>query len=233
MSAMKLYPVVHVRSNEHALELSQQALDAGADGVFLIDHLSPRDSDVLTDAYNHVRNGIGKEAFVGVNYLGLTPYNALTYLSTVKRHDIIDSLPDALWSDDATQSPDILMHRRNLSLDSMRYFGGVAFKYTSTYTDDPELAAILAARYASYTDVMTTSGPGTSLAAGVEKVQAMKNAIDQKQLALASGVAPENVKDYSQYVDIVLAASSIETKPYSGVFVDSKLHELIDAIHRA
>lgn len=229
---MKLYPVVHMQSNEHALELSEQALETGADGVFLIDHLSPRVSDILTDAYTYVRSELGREVFIGVNYLGLTPHNAVAYLSVVKQHDIIDSLPDALWSDDATRSANLLPYKHDFGLDAVRYFGGIAFKYTPTYTDDPELAALLATRYASCVDVVTTSGPGTSLAAGIEKVQTMKAAIGAQELALASGVSPDNVDQYRPYVDSILVASGIETKPYSGEFIDSKLRELVDAVHR-
>lgn len=232
MHTMKLYPVVHMQSNEHALELSEQALEAGADGVFLIDHLSPRISDVLTDAYSYVRSELGREAFIGLNYLGLTPHNAVAYLSAMKQYDIIDSLPSALWSDDATSSANLLSYKRDSGLAAVRYFGGIAFKYTSTYTDDPELAGILADRYKSYTDVVTTSGPGTSMAAGVEKVRAMKAVIGAQELALASGVTPDNAAEYAPYVDIVLAASSIETKPYSGVYVQSKLRDLVQAAHR-
>ncbi len=228
---MKLYPVVHMQSSEHALELSQHAFDAGADGVFLIDHISPRVSDVLTSAYEHVRNSLGREAFIGLNYLGLTPHDAYTYLGVLQQHDVIDVLPNALWSDDATRGPNILTHRNYHGLDAVRFFGGVAFKYTGSFTDDPELAADVAARYRSCVDVMTTSGPGTAMAASVEKVQAMKAAIGTQELALASGVSPDNVADYAPYIDSILAASSIETRSYSGVFVDSKLRELVAAVH--
>lgn len=230
---MKLYPVVHMRSSEHALELSQQAFDAGADGVFIIDHISPRVSDVLTSAYEHVRSELGREAFIGLNYLGLTPHDAYSYLSVMKQYDVIDVPPHALWADDATLGANILAHRDYHDLQAVRFFGGVAFKYTRSFTDDPELAAEAATRYRTYTDVVTTSGPGTAMAASVGKVQAMKAAIGDQELALASGVSPDNVADYAPYVDIILAASSIETKPYSGVFVDSKLRELVEAAHQA
>jgi predicted TIM-barrel enzyme len=229
---MKLYPVVHMRSNEHALELSEQALEAGADGVFLIDYLSPHVSDILTSAYEHVRSNLGKEAFIGVNYLGLTPHDAYSYLGALQQYDVIDTMPTALWADDATRGANILAHRNYHGLEAVRFFGGVAFKYTGSFTDDPELAADVAARYHSHVDVVTTSGPGTAMAASLEKVQAMKAAIGSQELALASGVSVANIADYAPYVDIVLAASSIETKPYSGVFIDQTLRDLVQTAHQ-
>lgn len=228
---MKLYPVVHMRSSAHALELSEQAFEAGADGVFLIDHISPHVSDILTSAYEHVRSNLGREAFIGVNYLGLTPHDAYSYLGALRQYDVIDSMPTALWADDATKGANILTHRNYHGLEAVRFFGGVAFKYTGSFTEDPELAGDTAARYRTHVDVMTTSGPATGSAASLGKVRAMKAAIGDQELALASGVSPENIADYAPYVDMVLAASSIETKPYSGVYIESKLRDLVQAAH--
>lgn len=221
-----------MQSNEHALELSQQALEAGADGVFLIDHISPRVSDILTNAYGYVRNALGREAFIGVNYLGLSPSDAVAYIAAAQRCELIDALPDALWSDNAVRDVNVLPYKRSLGLESVRHFGGVAFKYTDSYTDDPWKAGILAGQYASSVDVMTTSGPGTGSAADVRKVRAMKAMIGTQELALASGVSLENIEDYRPYVDSILAASSIETYSYSGEFIESKLHDLVQAAHR-
>lgn len=231
MSYMKLYPVVHMQSSAHALELSEQAFEAGADGVFLIDHLSPHVSDILTTAYEHVRSNLGREAFIGVNYLGLTPHDAYSYLGALQQYDVIDTMPTALWTDDATRGANILALRKYHGLEAVRFFGGVAFKYTSSFTDDPDLAGDIAARYRAHVDVMTTSGPATAVAASLEKVQAMKAAIGDQELALASGVSPANIANYAPYVDMVLAASSIETKPYSGVFIERTLRDLVQAAH--
>jgi len=230
---MKLYPVVHMKSNEHALELSQQAFEAGADGVFLIDHISPRVSDILTNAYNHVRSSLGREAFIGLNYLGLSPGDVVAYLAAAQAEDFIETLPDAVWSDDAVGGRDVVSYKRSLGLEAVRYLAGVAFKYTSSYTDNPIEAAILAREFAPLVDVVTTSGPGTGSAADVAKVAAMKAAIGSQELALASGVSLDNIEDYRPYVDTVLAASSIETYSYSGEFIDSKLRDLVQAAHRA
>lgn len=226
---MKIYPVVHVQSSEHAVRLTEQALGAGADGVFLIDHTG-QPPEYLTGVYHKVRRHIGREAFIGVNYLGAQPSEAIRMADNDSTKQV-----DAVWSDDAVAWDwlyNIPALKRDMDIEYIKYFGGVAFKYTPSYTDDPQKAADLAKHYANAVDVMTTSGPGTGYAAGVEKVAAMKEAIGKKELALASGISLENIDLYKRYVDYALVASSIETSPYSGEFVISKLNELIWAAHR-
>lgn len=231
---MKIYPVAHMRTNAHALELSEQILASGADGAFLIDHFSPQSHNRLTVAYQHVRQRLGREAFIGVNYLALSPLDAMAHLAASLRSGIIESMPDALWFDDVTR-----FDVRNLS-DTKKYygmedvdcFGGIAFKYTSQSTDDPELAAQWARQYASRVDVVTTSGAGTGFAADPAKVRAMKEAIGDQRLALASGISIENIKDYEEYVYAGLVSSSIETYKYSGEFVPEKLQQIVDVAHR-
>ncbi len=59
------------------------------------------------------------------------------------------------------------------------YFGGVAFKYQRP-VEDLTSAARIAARYM---DVVTTSGPGTGIAAARDKIVAMKEAVGDLPLA--------------------------------------------------
>jgi predicted TIM-barrel enzyme len=67
-----------------------------------------------------------------------------------------------------------------------------------------------AARIASrYIDVVTTSGPGTGQAAALEKIQVMKEALDDFPLAIASGITPENAVQYLPWADCVLVATGI------------------------
>ena len=85
------------------------------------------------------------------------------------------------------------------------YFGGVAFKYQRP-VEDLARAARLAVRYM---DVVTTSGPGTGIAAAREKIVAMKEAAGGFPLAIASGITPENVGDYLDVADCFLVATGI------------------------
>ncbi len=229
---MKIYPVVHLRSPEHALELSQQALEVGADGVFLIDHLSPRNLNVLDRAYNHVRRELGQSAWIGVNYLALSPSGAVNHMADMLEQGGIDSLPNAFWVDDGSADHlDLTRLREDRKVKDAEFFGGVAFKYTDTYTDNPSDAAGLVRTYGAGIDVVTTSGPGTGYAADARKVAAMKAVLGDRELALASGVSISNIEQY-RFVDRILAASSIETASYSGIFVDRKLNDLVQAAHR-
>ena len=58
----------------------------------------------------------------------------------------------------------------------------------------------------------------------------MKSVIGEQALALASGVSPENIESYASTVDHILVASSIETRPYSGILVEERLAALIDLV---
>lgn len=69
-------------------------------------------------------------------------------------------------------------------------------------------------------DITTTSGPGTGMAADLDKVIKIKQIITPgKQMALASGVNAENVVACLPYVDYFVVASSVETYSMSGILV--------------
>lgn len=228
---MKIYPVVHRHTEAQALKLTEQSFDAGADGVFLIDHLN-QDPDILTSTYSYVRHAMGREAFIGVNYLSLHPAKAVEHL---QRLFVGPDFPDALWADNAVRyTPSVLDVKRQHEIphNKLRYFGGVAFKGTASYTSDPYWASLLADAAKDEVDVVTTSGPGTGLPAHVDKVSIMKAAIGNRELALASGVDSSNIDTYKPHVDAVLVASSIETHSYSGEFDLAKLRELVQAAHQ-
>lgn len=50
-------------------------------------------------------------------------------------------------------------------------------------------------------------------------------------LAIASGMAVDDIEAFQGVVDEILVASSVETGLYSGVFDKRKLHALIDSAH--
>ncbi len=60
-----------------------------------------------------------------------------------------------------------------------------------------------------FMDVVTTSGPGTGHAVHVDKIRAMKEALGQFPLAIASGITAENVQDYLPWSDCYLVATGI------------------------
>jgi len=227
----EVYPVVHINDELTACRQAELALSLGADGVFLIDHVRPQEVERLFNVHNRVSDG---SAWVGVNLLGFRATAAATMLREGLRSGQLHRAPQGLWSDDAISdrsSPDVrtLLAASN-RLRNTRYFGGIAFKYTAHHTEDPELAAAQVRRYGHRVDVVTTSGPATGREASVDKLRAM-HAATWAPLAVASGVSPENVGNYTSVVDKILVASSVETGKYSGIFVKDRLKDMIDGAH--
>jgi len=61
-------------------------------------------------------------------------------------------------------------------------------------------------------DVVTTSGVATGHSADLEKINTFRRACGDSPLAVASGITPENVKQYIPMVDAVLVATGINFK---------------------
>lgn len=227
--AIEVFPVVHINDIREAADQASVAFEAGADGVYLIDHRA----GVPTRLINTF-NDVAKEhpdKFVGVNYLQYD--SAATAFDDVLLRESANELvrlPDGIWVDNADQSKETTMKIRAdfPHLNAIRYLGGVAFKYTDFYKEDPEEAAHEATRLMDYVDVVTTSGRGTGYAPSPEKIARMKEAIGpDKKLAVASGISSENIAQYGQTFDQLLVSTSIETEPYSGIFIPSRVAELI------
>jgi len=98
---------------------------------------------------------------------------------------------------------------------------GVAFKYQRP-VEDLASAARIAMRYM---DVVTTSGPGTGIAAEREKIVAMREATGDFPLAIASGITPDNVGDYLEVADCFLVATGI-SRSFSEIDA-GRLHRLL------
>jgi len=80
--------------------------------------------------------------------------------------------------------------------------------------------------------VVTTSGPGTGRKVNKEKLKKIREVIDpNKYLALASGVALDNINENLPYCDFFVVASSVETESMSGILVPEKVKQLAEAIH--
>ena len=194
-------PVIHVSSPDQACRNAEIAHHAGADGVFLINH-SIRAAELL-DIHAVVSQSFS-EWWIGVNCLDLPAV------------DVIEQVSDrvsGIWSDDAmilemeqdqSDADEVLAVIQESGWAGL-YFGGVAFKY-QRHVDDLRSAASIASRYMN---VVTTSGPGTGKPAHVEKIQAMKAAIGDFPLAIASGITPDNVQEYLPYSDCYLVATGV------------------------
>jgi len=203
-------PVIHVDHLEQARDNTKIAFDAGADGVFLINHYMSG-WDLLKIAEKIREEFPGK--WLGVNCLGF--YNTVAIQESVERGF------DGVWVDNAYIDEDTYIdedkaeqeraadiRKAHLALpnaDRVLYFAGVAFK-TQRPSKNPRLAAKLAG---PYMDVITTSGPNTAMAPDPDKIRQMRDGAGDHLLAIASGLTPENVRTYLPYTNCFLVASGI------------------------
>ena len=136
------------------------------------------------------------------------PLDVYFYLNTS------GTVPDAVWTDRFSLEPAYMDQMKALApqADARRalLFAGVSHKGTTTYTSDPIQSELMTRIADPYIDFVTTTGPRTGEAAPLDKVVAMRGALNHAKLAIASGVTPQNIGDYVPYTDAILVASSIE-----------------------
>jgi len=197
---MKLLPVIHVTDEAQALEQATIATEAGADGVWLINH--GIDAPELWRVFEAVRQK-DPGLWIGLNFLDLLPIEAM--------HQMTDMV-DGLWCDDGgirvagpTAQARAMWGLKESKGWKGQLFGGVAFKGQRPVED----CAAAAKLGAPVMDVVTTSGTGTGVAAAVEKIAGMKAGLGDRPLAVASGITPDNVLEYVAYVDYFLVATGI------------------------
>jgi predicted TIM-barrel enzyme len=230
---MEVYPVVHINDPETAKEQAELALDFGADGVYLIDHHGR--TQPIFDTMRKIR-AERPNSFIGVNFLGHTIDDVYEMIDRSSKDGGPNILPNAVWADDVQDNfvePESFLKqkKRSPTLTEIKLLGGISFKYTPTFTEDPKRASAETTRLRDAVDVVTTSGAGTGKAPTVEKLRAVKQAAGDKPVAVASGISTKNIKNFDGLVDQILVSSSVETRPYSGIFDEEKLKEIIQAAH--
>lgn len=216
----KIHVVVHVRSASQACGQVIAAVDAGVDGVWLIDHAG--DHRDLLSLTRLVRGSL-PSLWLGVNYLDL---------SVDRASALVDDGVNGLWSDNAHVhlDDDHEIAERARALRSARewdglYFGGVAFKGQRIETDLEGAVE----RAVPYVDVLTTSGTATGVAAPEEKIRRMHAALGgRRPLAVASGITPENVESYLPYVDYLMVNTGVSRNFYE--LDPDKLARLVEAV---
>lgn len=201
-----LLPVIHCVREAQVRLAAEAAMENGADGVFLINQ-----GGMVAREIAHLAGVLREDvASVGLNRLG----EHLMATADVARSNL-----DAVWSDYCDVPSDVRGR-------AWLFFGGVAFKYQPAVSD-VGLAAFEAVR--DGVDVVTTSGPATGSPPTVKKLAAMRAAIGDHALAVASGVTPENVEPFLAHVDAFLVASGIESS--FGVFDPARVRALAQAVH--
>ena len=204
-------PVIHVRDAAQAVRNAAVAIEAGAQGVFLINHDFPREE--LVPILGEVRARF-PSLWLGVNFLAVTGRDAFPVLGRLQAEGVEI---DAYWADDARIDERAAMDEqieaaaiaaaREESGWTGLYFGGTAFKkQRPVAAADHETAARTAA---GWMDAVTTSGVATGRAADRAKIAAFRRGCGDAPLALASGVTPENAAGYAPDVDAMLVATGI------------------------
>lgn len=194
--------VIHVENTDQAIRNARIAKEEGADGVFLINHQIP--AQLLLDCFDQVKQSF-PSLWIGLNFLDLNPLETLPMLPRNAAGIWIDNAGIYEEEPNPVRLAQSFAKNRNIYKHQCLYFGGVAFKYQGS-TKDPARAAKLAI---PFVDVITTSGDGTGIAADVEKIQLMKEAIGNHPLAIASGITPENVTEYMPHADCFLVATGV------------------------
>ena len=204
-------PVIHARDAAQAGRNAAIAIEAGAQGVFLINHDFTHEE--LVPILAEVRARF-PSLWLGVNFLAVTGRDAFPVLGRLEAEGVEI---DACWADDAridervpadgqTEARDIAAAREASGWTGL-YFGGTAFKKQRPVAPaDHEAAARTAA---GWMDAVTTSGVATGRAADRAKIAAFRRGCGDAPLALASGVTPDNAADYAADVDAMLVATGI------------------------
>lgn len=223
----KLFPVIHYISLATTKENLKICINEGCHGVFLIN--MHQDDSELNESLILAREMGGKDFMVGVNRLGCDNETIAEYI----KHD---KLVDAYWVDNPGLSTDLTessvymltkaLNERKNNTPNFEFYGSVAFK-TQKKESKPWLAAKIAK---TYRWIPTTSGIGTGIAADYDKIESMKNAIEDYPLAIASGITPENIDLYLPAVDHFLVATGISKDFYN--FDRVKVFEIVKKIYR-
>lgn len=201
---MNIYPVIHHLNRGLTLEQVAIAKASGANGVFLISHHGNDDELVAIAAH---AKGDHPDFAIGINLLSKPPIFA-AFEARICGLDMV-------WADDMGVDSSGLAGRgvrlSALARDNpgVKLFASVAFKY-QPHESSPDQAAsnALAAGF-----IPTTSGAATGSAPEIEKIRLMSSAV-AGNLAVASGMTPENVALYAPYLAHILVATGIGLDEY-------------------
>lgn len=207
----------------------QKALDAGVDGVFLINHGVPHKA--LLGWTEEVAKKY-PDVWVGLNMLPLTALEAFNEIP-----ETLFSYVKAIWVDDANINeasphsqpyPSRVLDKICLRKFPGLYFGGISFKYQRAINSMDSAKAAKIAR--NYMHVVTTSGSGTGKPPDVDKIAMMRLAAGESPLAIASGIAENNIRDFLPHrVACYMVATGVSDN-FHDLSVD-RMKELVEIIH--
>ena len=228
-----VFIVIHVLDEEQTSRNFQVAMENGANGVFLINH----DFDVETflPIIRNVRRDFESQ-WMGLNFLGVTGKYAFPKLSDLESDGC---RVDGYWADDARiyesfsienqpEAREILDIKKQVGWNGL-YFGGTAFKKQRPV--DPSYYQVSAEIGSHWMDVVTTSGVATGHEPGVDKIDVFRQGVGDQALALASGITPENIDQYSTNLDAVLVATGINRQDDFYNIDPARLQALVEKVN--
>ena len=201
----KIIPVIHYADDEQTMRNAQRALEAGCDGIMLID-MQGSNAGRLAAAAMSIKTR-RPDMLVGINYLSCDPVLAM-------ERNIADGL-DMTWTDeqlthssgdhiaDAERARDVLS-----TCDGHLLFTGVAFKHQRIEPNPVEAARNAVAMGL----IPTTSGSATGIAAEVDRIAALRSGLGaEAPLAIASGITPRNAAEFSPHLSHILVATGVSS----------------------
>lgn len=231
-NTLVVLPVIHVTDNIQTVRNIQTAINGGCPGVFLINHDFPVEQ--FLPIIHHARQQF-PDYWIGVNFLAVTGDKAFPVLAQLVEEN---ARIDAYWADDARineknsasnqpEAENITRTKISCGWNGM-YFGGTAFKKQREV--DPADYNKSARIATGFMDVVTTSGIATGHSADLTKIETFRSACDDKPIALASGITPENITEYVPHIDAALVATGINVKDDFYNIDPARLADLMNAI---
>lgn len=201
---MKTIPVIHHQSHEISMRNAEIAHNLNCHGIFVIS--MDGDDTAAADSAENIKQQF-PEMKVGVNLLRLSQTNAI-------KISISRGL-DMTWHD-AYPNDNIFEIKELLEKHKHEYFASFAFKgqFPSAFS-----AVTEAHQLSLHNFIPTTSGAGTGVAASLKKIndihEYLKDYVTDHKLALASGLTPKNIANYSHMITHALVNTGISSDFYN------------------
>lgn len=200
-----IYPVIHVLNMDVTHENVKMCIDNECDGVFLI-HMNGQD-EVLSNICLELKSKY-KDLKIGINRLSRGPSQSFyennqcgSDFTWVDYCGIMDGSINSIGEclvDIKSNNP------------SHKIFGGISFKYQKV-DNNPIESAKLAVKNGF---IATTTGQSTGNAPDLQKISNFSSAVGRENLAIASGITPENIKYFHPLCQNFLVATGISKDFY-------------------
>lgn len=212
---MKIIPVIHHKDEQLSFYNAEMCAKENVYGLFLIS--MEGDNYGLSALAKKIKNNF-PHLKIGVNHLG---YSALESL-----YENLNYSLDLTWSDSPIVTGTVISEEaksiaHELESSEHLFFNSVAFKYQRIEKNIPQ--AVLNSQSLKF--IPTTSGEATGKAADLNKLILMKKHLKDYPLGIASGLTPENVHEYTPFIEYGLVATGISENFHT--FDSLKLKKII------